>query len=419
MLDIVGDGLNSDGILGLRGDSGGAIYKWDESQLTARLRSTTSSGLEQETFIDMVVDGAVNVYYNGLLNFYGEQQGLSVRRTTGSSTLLDLEDTSGTLEARLATQASGQFRITAELANRGIDLYGTDSVGADSLSFRSNPDGAVELYFDNAQKFATTADGADIINSAVSDTILDVVGSGTNIDGVLGVRGDSGGARLYWDESAASAILGQTAADGTLEESWIDMVDNGAVTVFHNGTAMARTALAASGGLEVNNTVTGAGFERALTVSDLVVAPVMVLLAANKTMTSTETLTDVTGFTATTLASTRYKFRIVLFVQSGTAGTNPGLRLLLNHTTAQSSKEGRILEFRDSGLVQSVRALPDASTITGLNAGTTSDENMLVYEGFFETITAGTLQLEAAQNTSNGTGTIITEGSSFEVWATQ
>ena len=67
LLDIVGDGLNSDGILGLRGDSGGAIYKWDESQLTARLRSTTSSGLEQETFIDMVVDGAVNVYYNGLL----------------------------------------------------------------------------------------------------------------------------------------------------------------------------------------------------------------------------------------------------------------------------------------------------------------------------------------------------------------
>jgi hypothetical protein len=49
----------------------------------------------------------------------------------------------------------------------------------------------------------------------------------------------------------------------------MEFTRNGDVAMFHNGIEMARTALIGSGGFEVNNTVTGAGFERVLTVSDL------------------------------------------------------------------------------------------------------------------------------------------------------
>lgn len=44
-------------------------------------------------------------------------------------------------------------------------------------------------------------------------------------------------------------------------------VDAG-VSLLHNDTSMLRTAVIASGGVEVNNTVTGGGMERVLTVSD-------------------------------------------------------------------------------------------------------------------------------------------------------
>ena len=298
----------------------------------------------------------------------------------------------------------------------GVDFRFLGGTAGAEVMLTLIANGAVEIPFDGSIRIATTAEGADV--AAGSTTLFDVVSTGLNLDATLGTRGDSGGIAWYWDESVTTGVIRQTSAAGVLEDNFITMVINGAVALFHNGTNMAQTQLAASGGLQINNALTGAGFERALT-ANLVDNPFRTLLAAQKTMTSTEVLTDVTGFAATLLSSTRYKFRIVLFVNSGIAGDDPGLRLNLDFTGSDSSKEGRILEFRNSGLVQSVRALPNSSTITALNAGTTTDENMLVYEGFIETITSGTLQLEAAQSTSNGTATIITEGSSFEVWAPQ
>jgi hypothetical protein len=59
------------------------------------------------------------------------------------------------------------------------------------------------------------------------------------------------------------------------------MVINGAVALFHNGTNMAQTQLAASGGLLVNNLFTGAGFERVLTTADLSGSPFTEIILTN------------------------------------------------------------------------------------------------------------------------------------------
>lgn len=65
--------------------------------------------------------------------------------------------------------------------------------------------------------------------------------------------------------------LNQLGASGGLpvrQDTWMTFEQNGAVGSFHNNVQMTRTALATAGGYEINNTVTGAGFERALTQSD-------------------------------------------------------------------------------------------------------------------------------------------------------
>ena len=55
---------------------------------------------------------------------------------------------------------------------------------------------------------------------------------------------------------------------------------DGAVESRFNNAAVARTLAAASGGMEVNNTSTGAGFERVLTTSDLVSSGVPIAYAS-------------------------------------------------------------------------------------------------------------------------------------------
>lgn len=79
------------------------------------------------------------------------------------------------------------------------------------------------------------------------------------------------------------------------------------VVVQDDGTSVARSLAAASGGLEVNNTLTGAGFERVLTTSDIGGSYVTTNTAQSITATKT--------FTARQA------------IQIGTAGTPPTLRL--------------------------------------------------------------------------------------------
>jgi len=110
--------------------------------------------------------------------------------------------------------------------------------------------------------------GLNVTNSLVANTLLDVIGSGLNSDGIVGVRGDSGGAVFKWDESVLTARIRQTNAAGVEEKDFITMVDNGALALFFNGVNVTQTMLASAGGLQINNLLTGGGFERGLTTSD-------------------------------------------------------------------------------------------------------------------------------------------------------
>ena len=164
----------------------------------------------------------------------------------------------------------------------------------------------------------------------------------------------------------------------------------------------------------MDNSLTGGGFERVLTESDGGWTA-RSILAVQEDRVSTTTLTAIAGFNAALTGGLRYKFRVILWVGSNTAGTNPGLRLQADYNATLSANNGRVLEYRNSGLVRSSRVLTN-NTLTGIEAGSSADENMVIYEGTIETLTSGTLTIQCAQNVSNATGTAVEENSSFEIW---
>jgi hypothetical protein len=71
------------------------------------------------------------------------------------------------------------------------------------------------------------------------------------------------------------------------------MVQNGQVELFNNGAGVARTITAANGGLEANNALTGGGYERVLTTSDLAASDIGL----------SDTRTSAVGLTTATLTN--------------------------------------------------------------------------------------------------------------------
>ena len=110
-------------------------------------------------------------------------------------------------------------------------------------------------------------------------------------------REDAGGVLRTPFEAAASTIMRSTGNLSLIvnnTEEALLAIANGLVSLNHNAVVMARTAVIGSGGFQVNNTVTGAGFERVLTTSDLGGAPSFPLVLADNDQIQFGTGTDIT-----------------------------------------------------------------------------------------------------------------------------
>ena len=103
----------------------------------------------------------------------------------------------------------------------------------------------------------------------VVDTLIDLNNSAAATLASLQARNSAGGVRLDIIATTGNARIVQADSAGSLEDIWVQMTRNGGVELRNNNTAVARTLAAGSGGLEANNTSTGAGFERVLTTSDI------------------------------------------------------------------------------------------------------------------------------------------------------
>lgn len=112
-----------------------------------------------------------------------------------------------------------------------------------------------------------TWDGTDLVlTGAVS---IDMDDSASNDNVVLSMRNSIGGSELSTGVTAGWFTLIQTTAAGAFQKLWLRAVRDADIKLYFNGGETANTLAGASGGFQVLNTLTGGGFERVLTTSDL------------------------------------------------------------------------------------------------------------------------------------------------------
>jgi len=140
-----------------------------------------------------------------------------------------------------------------------------------SLNFKSTSAGA-EIYGGGVIRLNFRS------NSQEQSTFFAPVGAGNDAlirleDGDVEyghiLKEGSGEFTIRNDEAGASLQLQVRNVADTFYETGIVIVSDADVQLFFNNIEMAHTVIVGSGGFEVNNTVTGGGFERVLTTADL------------------------------------------------------------------------------------------------------------------------------------------------------
>ena len=121
------------------------------------------------------------------------------------------------------------------------------------------PAGSISLKHNTVTVFETLSIGAEI------DIQEDVAH-------IFRILNNQGGVRILINSGTGEGIIGQVSNLGVNEANWILMTRGGDVALFNNNAEVFRTLTAAAGGAEANNTLTGAGFERVLTIGDLISA---------------------------------------------------------------------------------------------------------------------------------------------------
>lgn len=291
-------------------------------------------------------------------------------------------------------ELAGLFEITGQsttITDIAIRHETAGSVLEDA--YRSVLNGKVTLSYDANARIDTTLLGADIFGS-----ILNLDSTAATLSRVV-IFNSNRGVALSVAANGANTSLDQTSSDGVFQENWITMVSNGAVNQFNNGTLVTRTVGAASGGLEVNNTSTGGGFERVLTTADISAAGSFL----TDSIASDLTITDATlaaCLSVTTVANTNYSVEAHLSVSSPVAD-DFNVRFTLP-ASALSVGIGQNVQNTNFDWV-------DNSTVTYQAMATREGilmQGMLTTEG-----TAGTFSLDCAKNADAGADATLFEGS--------
>ena len=162
------------------------------------------SGTTDETFFKGTVNGAAELYYDNSKKFETKSDGVDITGEVQCDTL-DV-DGSADISSSLNVSGNATFHGNVDLHDNdllrigtGDDLQiyhnGTNSFienGTGELLLRAktgensincNPDGSVELFYNNSKKFETKSDGIDVTGEVQCDT-LDVDGN-ADISGIL------------------------------------------------------------------------------------------------------------------------------------------------------------------------------------------------------------------------------------------
>ncbi len=155
----------------------------------------------------------------------------------------------GTTTYNLLAEFGGGGLPAGTVTNSALRWSGTAWV--EEVDFQINTNG-------NIASFGVQNDIS--IQNNIANTVL-FQGSATTISQRFATSGVNG---YTWQYGS-----GITLTDAQNGDTVLTYTKNADLALFNNDVETARTATLLSGGFEVNNTVTGGGFERALTTSDL------------------------------------------------------------------------------------------------------------------------------------------------------
>ena len=172
---------------------------------------------------------------------------------------------------------SSTIQLTNEMRGGAMQLLATDNGGTQRNILLGDPDVGCGLYYNGSQKIQTAIVGMNVqgqvatatppttefVNTRVELYDLD----GSDILASVGFGGSNLLQLRNYMHAGDIQLLAQDA--GGTDRVCANANPDGAFDTYYTGAIVTGTLPAASGGLQVNNTLTGGGFERVLTTSDL------------------------------------------------------------------------------------------------------------------------------------------------------
>ena len=392
-------------------DQGGTNFKVNATTGAMEIFQTDVAGNEEDLWISGNRNAAVELYYNNNLRFSTAAGGVQVEQE-----LFVVQTGDAGLDLNRGAQSWELF------VNASSELVLRDGTNVDTMyTITGGVNGIHDFAIDSKRELLLVPNTCRIYGDSGDIRLEWVERLGDNRNGLLTFAGS---AWVMRSEVDGTDILIQGTSSGSALRSLIVCNPDDNIALFDEGIQVARTIPAALGGWEVNNTLTGGGFERVLTTGDLGVNPTKKVMDGFLTTTISKTTTALTvisgdfQFIARSDAQgDRFRGQAVLFSNNlTTAGTNPGLRLRYSSSLSESILQtfGRLESTRDAS-IQSLNARPD-STVTGIDVDT-GGISKIVHEFAYTPIgNSGIYNYQWAQNVASANSTTLYLGTNCQVF---
>ncbi len=368
---------------------------------------TSATGTIQNAYFGGIRNAEAILYYNGFGKLATENLGILVEGRIRVNQASD----SGVLFER---SGSPSYTLFTEDADDSFRL--TDSTNADVIFAMDN--NSIELYVADVKTTAATIGDWRVIGTAAQNSRFSWYDTGEAARHgflqmsatIAELRGERNGQDIRISSTSTGAVL----------RTLIDADPDDDVALFDEGVEVARTLPAASGGFQVNNTSTGAGFERVLTTSDLVtlnrVNMALEAVTGDNIFGNSTTLFTLSGMSAVLRSDSQndqFYGNWVTFADCAVAGNNPGLRLRADLSGSVTDGNGTLTSDRPTN--QQVLAAPPDGTVIGINIGA---DCIVRYDFSFKPSTnSQTLSLQGGQSTADAVNdTEVLSGTNARVY---
>lgn len=219
--------------------------------------------------------GGVTVYHNAVKRLITAASGIaqiaSDASTDTESRYLSYTHQDATERAIVGHYNSDIFYVRNMVHGGNVSIQGENTSGTLTTLLTGNPDGACIAYYGGVARLSTYANGVVLLASnGNTDSEARYLLFGHQDGTERGYVGHYNNQHFFVANLIHGGyiyITGETTG-GTSRSLIVGNPDDD-VKLYDEGTEVARTLPAASGGFQINNTSTGAGWERALTASDI------------------------------------------------------------------------------------------------------------------------------------------------------